>query len=806
MNAKFFLTLLATAALPAFAFNYETLVKNAESTDGKAPISSIWQEKNKAALDAATAEDVIAAFTDSEEAAQALLARVKPAYATDPLVSYQIAEVTHWVMVDSDASWYEFWREHRGDRRRLWAESLLRTAEKAADEYVQIFCLDQLRWCGCACQADRIRRLGVKSTSNGVREFVCWVIRELTGRTDVKLAPRTANGITLQDPERVAEIAAMLPEKPGLPLAQLSNRAAWDKLAATTRGKAAVKAAERTMKAPIPDCPDALYLEFSTPGNGNRTHYEKPFFQRESSLKTLTLGECLENKGRFVPKICDYLNALCVERTWIMPAHDRKLDAFHNRRQWVDLGAQSRAFACAYTLDILKDKLPADVKARTRAELERRIFAPMRSVWVGKSRGDFGGGSWFQGRANWTAVCHAGVTRAALAVLEDRMDRAAFIEGAERSVPTFLSGFTDDGYCSEGMGYWCYGWGHFLQLTLAVREATGGRVDFCDSAKAKKAMEFGTGALLLGETAPSFADGGGSMDYHIMQLGHLVWPELPVVARAQKRDPLEGNVEKAFLMDFGQWESVPAPQVGDYPIRTPFPYAQMWVLRPGASDMPFRMGLKGGNNAEFHNHNDIGSYMLYLDGGWLTGDAGGTQYTAKTFSAQRYEITMLNSYGHPLPVLNGALQSAGKDFAAKTVKTEFTDARDTIVLDLTGAYDRKQAKVRSLVRTFVYDRAAKSVTVSDTVAFEGEGTFSVPLILAGAIEKTDKADVYRLTVGKGEKTPKPLTATVEVSTGGAAYALTSEKIENPPRISPNRHAFTLTKPVASATVSFTFRR
>ena len=181
MNGKKLAAILASAALPVFAVNYETLVKSAESTDGKAPISSLWQRQNAKELAAATSEAAIVACTDSAEAAAALLARVKPAYATDPLDACLIAEVTHWVMVDAGSSWYEFWREHRGDRRKVWADALLKAVEGAADEYVAIFCLDQLRWCGSRCQVERLRALGAKAKSKPVAEFVRLLVRELEG-------------------------------------------------------------------------------------------------------------------------------------------------------------------------------------------------------------------------------------------------------------------------------------------------------------------------------------------------------------------------------------------------------------------------------------------------------------------------------------------------------------------------------------------------------------------------------------------------------------------------------------------------
>ena len=605
------------------------------------------------------------------------------------------------------------------------------------------------------------------------------------------------------DHARVAEIAKMLPERPGIPGAHISNRAAWDRLASTGEGRYLIRKAVHEAKEPIAECTDALYLEFSTPGNGNRTHYQKPFFRRETVLSHLVLAECLENKGQFIPRIADYLRTLCSERTWCMPAHDRQLKAFKGEEQNVDLGAQSRAFICAFTVYVLRGRLPEDVERLTLSELERRIFAPLRERFTkAKSGRDCGPMWWIQGPANWTAVCHSGVTRAALAVLEGREDRAVFIEAAERSAKTFMTGFTEDGYCSEGMGYWNYGWGHFLTLTLAVREATGGKVDLCGTPKARKVMEFGTGALLFGETAPAFADGGGALSGLILKLGHLIWPDLPVTQGALSHRPLEGGIEYAFLMDFGQWDGTPAPVATAYPIRTGFPDAQMWVLRNGTSDMPFLMAVKGGHNKEFHNHNDVGSYTLYLGETWVGGDAGATEYNAKTFSDKRYEIPMINSYGHPLPVLNGTLQSDGRKFAAKVIKTDFSDGKDVISMELAGAYDRAKSKADSLVRTFTYDRQAKSVAVSDAVAFDGEGSFSVAVITCGTLEKAADGN-YILTVGKDAAKQR---IAVEIQTGGIPFEMSAERIENENKISPNRYAITLSNHVKAATVSITYRK
>ena len=45
---------------------------------------------------------------------------------------------------------------------------------------------------------------------------------------------------------------------------------------------------------------------------------------------------------------------------------------------------------------------------------------------------------------------------------------------AAHAAPIYLNGFTEDGYCSEGAGYWNYGYGHFLEMGLALRNAPDG--------------------------------------------------------------------------------------------------------------------------------------------------------------------------------------------------------------------------------------------------------------------------------------------------------------------------------------------
>ena len=57
-----------------------------------------------------------------------------------------------------------------------------------------------------------------------------------------------------------------------------------------------------------------------------------------------------------------------------------------------------------------------------------------------------------------------------------------------------------------------------------------------------------------------------------------------------------------------------------------------------------------------------------------------------------------------MPRVAGRLQEMSREAVAKVVKTEFTDAADTLVLDLSGAY--KVPELKKLERTFVFSRGA----------------------------------------------------------------------------------------------------
>ena len=143
---KLIFGLVMAVAVCAFAKDqYDIRPDAAKASD--APTAVEWQNKNCAAIAAATADGVLAALVADAASADALLSKIGSAYDGDPLVLTQIAAVTQWVMLPDP--WYcLFWDGPHAAGRAVWTDALTRRIAQAKDDYVRMFCRQQLDLCG----------------------------------------------------------------------------------------------------------------------------------------------------------------------------------------------------------------------------------------------------------------------------------------------------------------------------------------------------------------------------------------------------------------------------------------------------------------------------------------------------------------------------------------------------------------------------------------------------------------------------------------------------------------------------------
>jgi hypothetical protein len=594
------------------------------------------------------------------------------------------------------------------------------------------------------------------------------------------------------DREASAAVAPLLAPQPGGPGWPCGDRAAWERVARDPALKALVRRAETLP--PLPDYPADLYREFST--NGNRSRFDAAEQARRGRLRTLVLAECVEDKGRFVAPVQGLVASLCAEPTWVWSAHDPGLQNLTGRTINIDLGSSALAWELALTDWLLGDRLAPETRRVIRDNVSRRVLDPYRAMNAGTRKAD----SWLAANHNWNAVCLAGVTGAALALVDDRTERARFVVAAQKHIRSYLAGFTPDGYCPEGLGYWNYGFGRFALLTQAIAEATGGRLDLLAAPGAREPALFGERMRVADGVYPTFADCavGTRPDpllawYVAARLGRTAAP--PLAASL-------GSIAEALVGCFAVPEAAAATGAGvasagaPDPLRSWFPDAAVLIGRPSPSAPPaaLAVALQGGSNGDNHNHNDVGSYVVAVGSRAVLLDPGPETYTARTFSSRRYESKLLSSYGHPVPVVAGRLQREGADARARVLRMDTTPLADTLVLDMASAY--AVAELRRLERTFVYSRVGSgSLTVTDRVELAAPRSFATALITRGEVRQESDG---RLVILDGDQA-----ARVSIDAGGQPWRLSSEVIREEAPVTPTRLAIELASPVTEATVTLT---
>ena len=536
------------------------------------------------------------------------------------------------------------------------------------------------------------------------------------------------------EPRRVAEIAPLLTEKPQGLGRPIDEREHWDELATSSDYVYFQKSAGSDLDTPIPRVTEEIFRRINQ--SGSRPEWYALDRDRSGRFRRYVLAECLENKGRFLPRIEQGLDTFFSERTWYIPLHKaRALANFEGRQNGIDLHKSMRSWEIALTDWLLGSRLRPDIRTRLRENLERRTLNAFRAMILGEQQPDW----WLNTTNNWNAVCLSGVVGTALTMVESRDERAFIVAAAEKHVRRFLSGFPADGYCTEGLGYWNFGFGHYVAMTECVYQATAGQLDMLDVPNIRNIALFGARIEIMNSVYPAIADCSPNPSPSVqilyytsrrLGLGLSAWDNAPLGQRAS------GNLYQTLINIFPNSADAVQPAVerteavGE---RSYFDSMGILICRPGVGSTS-RLGacMKGGHNAEHHNHNDVGTFIVAAGAETPILDIGAEVYTNNTFSAKRYTSDALNSFGHSTPVVAGQLQQPGRAACARVVKADFSAASDTFVLDLRAPYDVPD--LETLERTFVYSReGAGALTVIDNVSYTRAQTFEVALLTLGHI-------------------------------------------------------------------------
>lgn len=539
----------------------------------------------------------------------------------------------------------------------------------------------------------------------------------------------------------------------------VSDRNYWE---AFPKGDA-IAAAEEALDYAWPPIKATDFMAFKA--TGDRKIMENIHFARRRALTALALGECIENQGRFLPQLVNGIFTTCEESYWGLSAH-----WFHEvgniptpAEPYIDLFVGETAEHLVMIYHMLYEPLYRfcpEILARIEYELDRRVKTPylthMDFWWMGyRPRGS-------SSVNNWNPWILSNVLTTFL--LEEknptRLRRAVAKIMSELEI--FYAHYAPDGGCNEGPHYWGHAGGSFFENLYLLKLASHGKIDFFGDEKVKNIASYLQKVHIDGAYFANFADAHATPLFaHIGLLyGFARETEQPqLMSFAASIAQSEGAHRTGFhyssrrttlrrsLLDaefWGEMESYPVTDTCHNTLEL-LPDLQVATLRHGS----LILCAKGGHNRESHNHNDVGSFVLYDGGRPVLVDPGIGVYTKFTFGTYRYDyIPWVHSRRHNLPFVNGVRQEYGEEYRA----SDFSADENAVSISFPNAYPATSG-LTALDRTLSLNET--DFTLCDHFDFaDGKGGNVTEMLLTVLPVRIDGDavvldDRYRITTNVG---------------------------------------------------------
>ncbi len=539
------------------------------------------------------------------------------------------------------------------------------------------------------------------------------------------------------------EITALIPENRMGAIMPVDNPM-WQSIADcefTTRlVQQVIVQAELGIGAPMPALTDELYTEFNR--TGNRLGFERPYFERRRMLGRTAIATLTDRNHTidyWLPTLIDQLNVILDEESWALPAHVYNPSGRDSR--YIDLFAAETAYTLAEICTVVGCALPAVLRTRILNRVRSDIFEP----YIAHADAFH----FTHDTHNWNAVCHQGVIGAALLMEPHVPTVAAILAISSTRLTHFVEGFTRDGGCTEGPGYWQYGFGRFSALNQLLEAATAGELSlFHEDDRIPLIAQYPLNIMLDGGYVANFSDCTSHLEFAPWLMSYLSsrlnLELLNNLASSTMYRLAEGGMNyEAHSADFfhlARILTLVPPKGASARFRTTDTYMPdlqiLCVHKTDDTGVLWELAAKGGNNAEHHNHNDCGSYLLHIAGTPIVIDLGAPEYTREFFGPTRYSFLAARSAGHSVPLVNGVEQAAGLEYRARVVACDVTNRTISFEVNLTACYP-KEALCESLVRQITLDGARGQLIVSDSFVLSSEGTIETAVMVCNAVTQTD---------------------------------------------------------------------
>jgi hypothetical protein len=505
--------------------------------------------------------------------------------------------------------------------------------------------------------------------------------------------------------------SALIVDQQWVPYPSYLNRSGWASFLGDT-GEYFIRQGEKRLTYEWRIVPATAYIEFER--SGNRRIMEDPFGQNNQAIADLFMAELAEGKGRFIDQLINGVFYCCEMSSWVLSAHlggaqvsRRSLP--DNKKHVIDLTSGDLSSILAWVYYYFHDefdKVNPVISERLRQELQERTldtFMNDSSFWW--MAFDYKPGMMIN---NWNPWCNFNILQTFFLLENDRDKLAEAVHRTMVSVDKFINYTHSDGACEEGPSYWSHAAGKMYDYLQMLYDGTGGKVSIFDLPVIKNMGEYIVRSYVGNGWVVNFADAsakGGGNSPLIYRYGKAVGSEDMVRFAAylnstSNKIPVSSGRDVfrtlQTLLHFDEMQQVsPAYETPSY---TWYPETEFCYM---SNKNGFFVATKGGYNNESHNHNDTGTFSLYLDTLPVFIDAGVGTYTRQTFSSERYSIWTMQSNYHNLPLINGAAQSFGTKYKASDVK--FNPARMQFSTNIATAYPQ-EAGVKQWTRAYTLNR------------------------------------------------------------------------------------------------------
>lgn len=459
------------------------------------------------------------------------------------------------------------------------------------------------------------------------------------------------------------------------------------------------------INSPIPRIPLSGYLKFIA--DGSREESEEAYFERRKQLAALCLYLQYHKKSepdydRVLRYFEELLWDITNEMSWCVAAHlPMNESGFVKEPAYqIDLFAAETGAALSEAAVIHGDILSPFLLKHIQEQMDKRIFEPfLWNQWW-----------WERVQSNWSAVCCGSIGMAAL-LLEKGDRKKQILHKADQGLNYYLKGFKADGACEEGIGYWVYGFGYYIYYVAMRKErdkAFSLSKDVTD--KIKKIAEFPALVQMDLHTFVSFSDvpqrtmiPSGLLSY----LHREYDVDIPAITETTSFD-LDSCYRFAHISRNLWWTD---QRIFSRILRSNAVYLtdRQWLLQRNNGCF---VGVKGGNNEEYHNHNDAGSFIITMDEETFLTDLGAGRYSADYFGEKRYEFVHTRSRYHNLPLINGKEQIPTDEKCRVENVTADIDFSE-ITMETAMMYGLSE--LRSLRRTIISHMDRQYVMLEDIV-------------------------------------------------------------------------------------------